>query len=209
MSALNASVRAAFLAAPGFMPEHEGLALHAAAVEAATHGPLLEVGSWCGRSTLLLAAAAAAAGTHVITVDHHRGSEEHQPGEAYHDPSLVDADGHVDTLGTFRGVIASAGMEPHVIAVVAPSAVVGQYWRGPLGMVFIDGGHSETAAQTDYETWAHHIVIGGTLAIHDVFASPRDGGQAPFHVYERALASGSFTEAGRADSLRILRRTAD
>src|SRR5688572_8460283 len=132
----------AFRAAPGFMPEDEGLALYAAAVEVAPLGPLLEIGTWCGRSTLLLAAAAATAGTHVITIDHHRGSEEHQPGWEYHQPELVDPDvGKIDTLPVFRKVLATSGLEQHVIAVVAPAQDVGRYWRAPVGLVFVDGSH--------------------------------------------------------------------
>ena len=202
-------VRARFLAAPGFMPEDEGLALYAAAVEVAALGPLVEIGSYCGRSTLLLAAAAASADTHVVTIDHHRGSEEHQPGWEYHDPALVDpAVGRIDTLPTFRGVIAGSGLEEHVIAVVARAEDIGRYWNVAAGLVFIDGSHTDQSAQRDYETWASHVATGGLLAIHDVFENPEEGGQAPFRAYRRAMESGWFTEEAGCRSLRLLRRTA-
>jgi MMP 1-O-methyltransferase len=207
---LDETVRAAFLAAPGFMPEDEGVALHAAAVGVAHLGPLIEVGSYRGRSTLLLAAAAASAGTHVITIDHHRGSEEHQPGWEYHDPSLVDpAVGLLDTLPSFRQVIATSGLEAHVIAVVGRSTDVGRYWRAPAGLVFIDGSHTDESAQSDYATWSPHVAPGGLLAIHDVFADPDEGGQAPYRAYQRALDSGEFTEVEGQRSLRLLRRVAE
>ena len=200
----------AFRAAPGFMPEDEGLALYAAAVEVAPLGPLVEIGTWCGRSTILLAAAAATAATHVITIDHHRGSEEHQPGWEYHQPELVDPDvGKIDTLPVFRKVLATSGLEQHVIAVVASSQDVGRYWNTPVGMVFVDGSHTDESAQRDYETWAVQVCEGGLLAVHDVFADPDEGGQAPFRMYQRALASGQFTEVGGQRSLRLLRRVAD
>jgi MMP 1-O-methyltransferase len=204
------AVRAAFLAAPGFMPADEGLALYAAAVQVAPLGPLVEVGSYCGRSTLLLAAAAASAGTHVITIDHHRGSEEHQPGWEYHDPTLVDpAVDKIDTLPVFRRVVATSGLEEHVLAVVGRSVDVGRYWSTPAGLVFIDGSHTDESAQSDYATWSPHVAPGGLLAIHDVFAHPDEGGQAPYRAYERALASGLFTEVEGQRSLRLLRRLAD
>lgn len=206
---LDERVRAAFDAAPGFMPEDEGLALYSAAVEAAGLGPLVEIGSYCGRSTLLLAAAAATAGTHVVTIDHHRGSEEHQPGWEYHDPELVDpAVGLIDTLPVFRRVVATSGLEHHVIAVVARAEDVGRYWHQQAGLVFVDGSHTDASAQRDYELWAPHVAPGGVLAVHDVFADPADGGQAPYRVYRRALDSGEFTESGRCRSLRLLRRVA-
>ena len=48
---------------------------------------------------------------------------------------------------------------------------------------------------------------GGALAIHDVFPDPADGGQAPYRIYCRALASGAFTEVAAEGSLRVLERT--
>lgn len=202
---------AAFEAAKGFMPVREGLALHAAATEAGALGlPLLEVGTYCGRSTILLADAAREAGTVAVTVDHHRGSEEQQPGWEYHDPDVVDPDVAVmDTLPTFRRTLFKAGLEDHVIAVVGRSPQVAGVWGTPLGLVFIDGGHTDEHAGGDYEGWAPHVADGGLLVIHDVFPDPEDEftGQAPYRVYLRALASGAFTEVSATDSLRVLRRT--
>ncbi|MEU3963546.1 class I SAM-dependent methyltransferase [Streptomyces buecherae] len=201
---------AAFEAAKGFMPLDEGLALYEAAEEAGARGlPLLEVGTYCGRSTILLAAAAREAGTVVVTVDHHRGSEEQQPGWEYHDPSLVDPRvGLMDTLPTFRRTLHAAGLEGHVIAVVGKSPQVAAVWGGRLGLVFIDGGHTDEHASGDYAGWAPHLAQGGLLVIHDVFPDPADGGQAPYRVYRRALESGAFTEVSDTGSLRVLRRTA-
>ncbi|MBC3988377.1 class I SAM-dependent methyltransferase [Streptomyces sp. AC563] len=201
---------AAFEAAKGFMPLDEGLALYEAAQEAGARGlPLLEVGTYCGRSTILLAAAAREAGTVVVTVDHHRGSEEQQPGWEYHDPSLVDPRVCLmDTLPTFRRTLHAAGLEGHVIAVVGKSPQVAAVWGGRLGLVFIDGGHTDEHASGDYAGWAPHLAQGGLLVIHDVFPDPADGGQAPYRVYRRALESGAFTEVSDTGSLRVLRRTA-
>lgn len=200
---------AAFEAAKGFMPVREGLALYEAAVAAAALGlPLLEVGTYCGRSTILLADAAREAGVAAITVDHHRGSEEQQPGWEYHDPTVVDPEvGLMDTLPTFRRTLYAAGLEDHVIAVVGRSPRVAAAWAGPLGLVFIDGGHTDEHATGDYEGWAPHVAVGGALVIHDVFPDPADGGQAPYRIHQRALASGAFEETSVMDSLRVLRRT--
>ncbi|MEU5423111.1 class I SAM-dependent methyltransferase [Streptomyces sp. NPDC001407] len=192
------------------MPTDEGLALHEAAEAAAATlpHPLLEVGTYCGRSTILLADAARQAGTTVVTVDHHRGSEEQQPGWEYHDPTVVDPEvGRMDTLPTFRRTLHKAGLEEHVIAVVGRSPQVAAVWGAPLGLVFIDGGHTDEHATGDYEGWAPHLAEGGLLVIHDVFADPADGGQAPYRVYRRALASGAFTEVSVTRSLHVLRRT--
>ncbi|TXS29502.1 class I SAM-dependent methyltransferase [Streptomyces sp. ms191] len=201
-------ILSAFEAAKGFMPVKEGLALYEAAAEAAKLGlPLLEVGSYCGRSTILLADVAREAGTVVLTVDHHRGSEEQQPGWEYHDETVVDPEvGLMDTLPTFRRTLHKAGLEDHVIAVVGRSPQVAKVWTGALGFVFIDGGHTDEHATADYKGWAPKVAAGGILVIHDVFPNPEDGGQAPYRIYCRALESGDFEEISVTDSLRVLRR---
>ncbi len=205
-----APVLAAFHAAKGFMPADEGLALYAAAADACQSLalPVLEVGTYCGRSTLLLAEAARQARTLAITVDHHRGSEEQQPGWAFHDPALTDPHtGLTDTLPFFRRTMHLAGLEEHTIAIVGRSARAAALWRAPLAMVFIDGGHTDEHATADFHGWAPHIAAGGVLAIHDVYPDPADGGQAPLRIYRQALNSGSFTDLAAQGSLRILQRT--
>jgi len=194
-------------AARGFMPDDEGLALHRWARERLPHGPVLEVGTYCGKSALYLGAAAREVGGVVFTVDHHRGSEENQAGWEHHEPDLVDpGTGRIDTLPFFRRTVAQAGLEDVVVAVVGESATVASYWRTPLSMLFIDGGHGAEPARADYEGWAPRVMTGGLLAIHDVFPDPADGGRPPYDVYLRALASGAFADAEAVGSLRILTR---
>jgi len=207
---MDPELRKAAEAATGFMPAPEGLALFAAAARYTAKGPVLEVGTYCGKSTIYLAAAARDQGQPVITVDHHHGSEENQPGWEYHDTTLVDPrTGRLDTLPHVRATLAAAGVEEDVIVIVGRSANVARLWRTPLGMLFIDGGHTDVAATTDYESWAPWIAPGGLLAIHDVFPDPADGGQAPYRIYLRATQSGAFTEIPGEGSLRLLERTGD
>jgi predicted O-methyltransferase YrrM len=204
------SFRLAAEQARGFMPADEGLALYETAARYARVGPIAEVGTYCGKSTIYLAAAARQAGQLVVTVDHHRGSEEIQPGWEHHDAELMDpATGRMDSLPFFRATLAAAGLEEHVVAVIGTSADVSRLWRAPLGMLFIDGGHSETSVVTDYEGWAPFVAAGGALAFHDIFPDPADGGQAPYRVYQRALASGGFIEVSVTGSLRVLERTGE
>lgn len=194
-------------AAKGFMPEDEGLLLHRHARERLPHGPVLEVGTYCGKSAIYLAAAAREVGGTVVTVDHHRGSEENQAGWEHHDPTLVDQrTGLMDTLPVFRDTMADAGLEPYVVAVLGQSTTVSSLWRTPLSMLFIDGGHAEEHAQNDYTGWARWVQPGGLLVIHDVFPDPADGGQPPYHVFLRALESGCFEEVETLGSMRVLRR---
>jgi MMP 1-O-methyltransferase len=194
-------------AAKGFMPDDEGLALHAAGRDGGSVGPLLEVGSYCGKSAVYLGAAARAGGTVLFSVDHHRGSEENQAGWEHHDPEVVDPEtGRMDTLPFFRRTIERAGLEDAVVAIVGDSPVIAANWSTPLGLVFVDGGHALDVVLADFEAWSPHVAAGGVLVFHDVFEDPRDGGQAPFEVWKRAVASGLFTPASMTGSLRVLRR---
>jgi predicted O-methyltransferase YrrM len=196
-------------ATPGFMPQDEGTALHEAAVQYLGDGVGVEIGTYCGRSTVYLGAAAKATGGTIVTVDHHHGSEEHQPGWEYHDPSLVDPHtGRLDTVGALRHTLADGDLESHVVAVVGNSPVVASFWRSPASFVFIDGGHSSEAARADYDGWAKWVRIGGALIIHDVFPDPKDGGRPPYEIYCLALESGEFVEKSVTSSLRVLERTA-
>lgn len=210
---MQPAVLAAARAARGFMPPDEGKALNDAAVAATRSvpgAPLLEIGSYCGKSAIYLGAAAKDAGVVLFAVDHHRGSEENQPGWEWHEPDLVDPEvGLIDTLPTFRRTVHAAGLEANVIAVVADSPTLARWWSTPLALLFIDGGHGETPAHRDYELWSPSVAPGGTLAIHDVFPDPADGGRPPYEIYRRALESGDFEELSATGSLRVLRRLAD
>ncbi len=206
---LGEPARSYAVAARGFMPPDEGDALWRAAIEAPTGlGPMLEFGSYCGKSALYLGPAAAARNAVVFSVDHHRGSEENQPGWEWHEPDLVDPEvGLIDTLGVFRRTVHRAGLDDTVIAVVGESTIVARYWSQPLSLLFIDGGHGRDVARRDYEWWTPKVAPGGTLVIHDVFMDPEQGGQAPYdEIYRPALDSGQFVEVSATGSLRVLRR---
>ena len=191
------------------MPDDEGLALYRAGLAAAALGPLLEVGSWCGKSAVYLGDAAEQRGTVLFCVDHHRGSEENQPGWEHHDPELVDPrTARIDTLPWFRRTVEDAALEGTVVAVVGESTRVAAHWRTPLGLVFVDGGHGRGPAHADYEAWSPLVAPGGLLAVHDVFENPADGGRPPYEIWCRAVESGAFEPVPglAAGSLRVLRR---
>ncbi|OBB48552.1 MULTISPECIES: class I SAM-dependent methyltransferase [unclassified Mycobacterium] len=192
----------------GFMPYDEGRALFDAAVKYLGDGIGVEIGTYCGKSTVLLGAAAQQTGGVIYTVDHHHGSEEHQPGWEYHDESMVDpVTGLFDTLPTARHTLDAAGLDDHVVAIVGRSPVVARGWRTSLRFLFIDGGHTEEAAQRDFDGWAKWVEVGAALVIHDVFPNPDEGGQAPFHIYQRALNTNHFREVSATGSMRVLERT--
>jgi predicted O-methyltransferase YrrM len=191
----------------GFLAADEAQALYEHALQSCAAGPVLEIGSYCGKSTICLGLACQRKGSALFALDHHRGSEEHQLGEMFHDPELYDdTAAAMDSFREFRRNIRAAGLEDVVVPIVAGSELAARHWNTPLGMVFIDGGHSLEAALTDYRCWAPHVARGGVLAIHDLFADAHLGGQAPYAVYRMALASGLFESIDQVSSLGLLRR---
>ena len=196
--------------ARGFMPPDEGRALHHHALDVAVDGPFLEVGSYCGKSTVYLGAAAESRGRLLFARAPPRGAEENQPGWEWHEPDLVDpTTGNIDTLPHFRRTIGEAGLEETVVALVGDSPRVAEAWSTPLSLLFIDGGHGAEPAHRDYEGWVPRLAVGGTLLIHDVFPDPVDGGRPPYEIWCRAVGSGAFDEVDAVGSLRVLRRTAE
>ncbi len=190
----------------GFLHSEEGAALYAAAHRQAGHGTCVEIGSYCGKSTVYLGTACQKAGGLLVAIDHHRGSEENQPGEEYFDPDLADPAGGMSSLAYFRDTLSRAGLEDCVVPVLARAELAARVIDGPISFVFIDGGHSMAAAMADYRNWATRVMPGGLLAIHDVFPNPADGGRPPFEIYKLAVNSGLFEEIDAVHSLRLLRR---
>jgi len=193
----------------GYLEENEGKALYEYALAVSRSGPCLEIGSYCGKSAVYLGTACRETGNVLFCIDHHRGSEEQQPGETYFDPAVFDCHTfHIDTFPYFRRTLAMAGLENTVVPLVCRSKLAARAWKTPLGLVFIDGGHSCQAVKTDYDIWHQHILPGGYLLIHDIFQYPAQGGQAPYDVYQHAVSSGNFKEESMVGTLGVLRKTA-
>jgi len=191
----------------GFLDADEGRCLYEIALEASRRGPCLEIGSYCGKSTVYIGRACKTNNGILFSIDHHRGSEEQQPGQAYFDPELFDSkSGRMDTFREFRKTIEKAGIEDTVVAMVCRSDVAARLWATPLSMVFIDGGHSKKATLTDYDCWSRHIIPGGYLLIHDIFKDPTEGGQAPYQIYNLACSNGQFDPLPMIKTLGVLQR---
>ena len=189
----------------GFLDPIEGEALYLYAKQYVRNDPCLEIGSYCGKSSVYLGSAVKENGQKLYSIDHHKGSEEQQPGEEYFDSDLINAEGNgIDTLPFFLETIEKSKLDKFVIPIVSTSEEAYQDFTLNFDMVFIDGGHSEKAAQKDYELWSQRITKGGLLAIHDVFPNPEDGGRPPYNIYRRALESGNFKKLEMIKTLGLL-----
>ena len=196
-----------FAKVKGFLDEIEGEALYRFARKSSRRGPCLEIGSYCGKSTLYIGTACKENKGILFSIDHHRGSEEQQPGEEYFDPDLFDRQtNQVDTFRAFRKTLSLADLEDTVVPLVCRSEIAAQAWNTGLSFVFIDGGHALETVKTDYLLWSKHLMPGGYLLFHDIFTNPDEGGQAPFEIYKLALNSGDYEEASMIKTLGVLRR---
>ncbi len=191
----------------GFMDDAEAQRLYEEAQKASQLGPVLEIGSYCGKSAVIIGTACRENDAILFSIDHHRGSEEQQKGEEYFDPELFDEKTHrVNTFPFFLETLANAGLGETVVPIVTTSAVAGKMWNTPLAMVFIDGGHSLEAAREDFLTWSPFLMPKGLLVIHDIFHDPAKGGQAPRLVYEQALATGDYHPLDMTKTLGVLEK---
>ena len=189
------------------MDPEEGECLNRIALKASKKGPIVEIGSYCGKSSIYIGEACKKNNSLLYAIDHHTGSEENQIGWEYHDKELFDSEtGKINTFPEFRKNIRNFDLENFVIPIVSDSILVAKFWTINLSMVFIDGGHSEKAAFDDFNNWSEKIMKDGFLAIHDVFPNPKDGGRPPYDVYLSALNSGNFEDYETVKSLKILKK---
>ena len=187
----------------GFMPKHEGIALTKWSEKFSSIGPIMEIGSYCGKSAIYLSKGAILNDQLVYTIDHHFGSEEHQIKEEYFDSEIFDyKNQRVNTLPLLIKNINKIQVK-NIVPIVSNSVDVASKWNAKLGMVFIDGGHSFKAANNDYVSWSTKIKKNGALVIHDIFENPDEGGQAPFEIFQKALKN-NFEVYERVDTLACL-----
>ena len=191
----------------GFMPSHEGLALTKWAEEFSHYGPALEIGTFGAKSALYIAAGSSILNQLVYTIDHHSGSEEHQLGEEYFDPEIYDEKlGRVNTVPLMQSNLQQFDESKWVVPILANANSVAPSWGIELGLLFIDGSHTEISAMNDYDNWRSKLHSKGALVIHDIYEKPEDGGQAPYLIYQKALEEG-FQLYERVDTIVCLTKT--
>lgn len=190
----------------GWLHPAEGPKLREYAKQAAVAGkrfPMAEIGGYAGKSACWLGSAARDRAVLFFSIDWHRGSPEMAEGRECHHPEMVGRDGVFDSLPHFRANIRKAGLEDTVVPVAGNSIDVGECWRTPLSLLFIDGGHDAKTVATDYELWRDKVVPGGYLLFHDVTIPEIDA------VAQRAIQPDyptHFEMIEQVDSLRVLRR---
>ena len=191
----------------GFLNDKEAKKLQELFLNVHHLGSVLEIGTYCGKSTLNFAVVARKIDGLIYTVDHHTGSEEHQLGEEYHDEDLYDRRlEKFNTLPEFLQNLRLSNLGKYIIPILGKSSEASKTFSETISLLFIDGGHSHEAALSDYNSWKEKICSGGLLVIHDVFPNPQDGGRPPFEIYSEAQNSKQFEDLGIYKTLGILKK---
>ena len=188
----------------GFLEEEEGIALYEACKNSFRNGKCVEVGSYCGKSACYIGFACKKVGSKLFSIDHHKGSEEQQFGEEYFDEEIYDfSKKQVDTLPMFLSNIKKFNLEDYIEPLVMTSIDASYHVPDDLDMIFIDGSHTFESALSDYSHWMPKLRPGGILAIHDIYDTEEEGGQAPKEIFLKALTDG-FKLKERVKSLVLL-----
>ena len=191
----------------GFLDLNEGIALYEEVKRVSENNFCVEIGSYCGKSTCFIGQACKENKSKLITIDHHKGSEEQQLGELYFDAEVYDEKlGRVNTLPLLIKNLAKSDIEDVVKPLVMDSISASKIVENNADLIFIDGSHTFESAESDYELWKNKIKKGGTLAIHDVYDSEDEGGQAPNKIFKQSLNEG-FNFMKRVKSLVLLQKS--
>lgn len=185
----------AFEAIPGFLAPEEGQALYRAAKLWPGLGPVVEVGSFKGRSTCWLAQGVKDRGQGIVlAVDHFQGSAEHQNLDEVKSGQL---------LSNFALNLASAGLLPYInILPMHSGRAATIYAQRPARLIFIDASHDEGSVSDDYYAWEDHLLPFAGVAFHDV--GPWDG---PTRLYDKLTREYRLREIASVGTLRIAART--
>ena len=191
----------------GFLDLNEGIALYEEVKRVSKNNFCVEIGSYCGKSTCFIGQACKENKSKLITIDHHKGSEEQQLGELYFDAEVYDEKlGRVNTLPLLEKNLAKFDLEDVVKPLVMDSISASKIVENNADLIFIDASHTFESAESDYELWKNKIKKGGTLAIHDVYDSEDEGGQAPNKIFKESLNEG-FNFIKRVKSLVLLQKS--
>jgi predicted O-methyltransferase YrrM len=174
----------------GWLSDDQVARLHAAAQRLPAGGRIVEIGSFRGRSTVVLARGAPQA-AEVVAIDPHAGN----------DRGPRELDGYAEEASedhaAFVANLEAAGVRDHVRHVRARSDDARGDVTGPIDVLYIDGAHRYVPARDDLRRWGSGVPDGGTLLIHDAFSSVG----VTLALVRTMFTSPRFAYVGRSRSL--------
>jgi predicted O-methyltransferase YrrM len=179
----------------GWMTDPQARRLWDAARAVPSGGRIAEIGSFRGRSTIVLAKAARD-DVEIVAIDPHGGADR-GPNEYDPDRALGDAD-----HATFHGNLERAGVQRRVRHVRRPSQEALGDVAAPIDLLYIDGAHRYRFAKPDIERWGPRVRDGGTLLIHDSYNAVG----VMLAQIRLLFLSSHFRYVGRSGSLAEYRR---
>lgn len=147
----------------GWLTNNEALLLFQIAKHLQSEGQIVEIGSWKGKSTIVLALGHMQSGKrgYVWSVDPHQGSitlgKKHQG----------------NTFKEFETNILDAHVQNYVKAIVSTSANAANRWKKPIRLLFIDGLHDYQHVAADIAYWSSWVVTDGVIVFHDAFCGEK------------------------------------
>lgn len=174
---------------PGFLGDNEArfLALLAACTPA--DGLIVEIGSFKGKSTVLLGSVAAQCGLgRIVAIDPHTSPSPTDPGLPPGTSSFEE----------FSAALGSAKLEGQVEVHRTFSREVAKGWDRPIRLLWIDGEHTYKGAKEDFDMFSPFLASGGVVALHDALHAF----EGPIRVFiEEILRSDRFGAAGFVQSI--------
>jgi hypothetical protein len=186
---------AAVAGVEGWMTDAQAQRLWDRACSVAGGGRIVEIGSFRGRSTIVLARAATP-DVEVVAIDPHAGNDRGpQEIEGFVDEAEEDHD-------VFHANLRAAGVDDRVRHVRRFSDDALGDVEGPIDLLYIDGAHRYGPALADIRRWGARVAPGGTLLIHDSFSSIG----VTLALLRSMVTSGEFRYVGRSTSMAEYRR---
>ena len=178
----------------GWMSPGQAATLYDAARRCPPDGTIVEIGSFQGRSTIVLASAAPP-GVAVVAIDPHAGNDR--------GPQEIDgfAEEAEDDNATFLANLERAGVADRVRHVRMFSDAALAEVSEPIDVLYIDGAHRYAPARDDIRDWGARVGDGGTMLIHDSFSSIG----VTLAILRELLLGGRFRYVGRSRSMTIYR----
>lgn len=154
----------------------------------AAKGVMVEIGSYRGRTTLILADGARYTGNILYAIDPHEAISEAHEGGAVFQPA--DNVAYMHNVADYGDVVKTINL---------PSEMVAQIWSGAIWLLFIDGSHVYEDVKRDFEDWSPFVT--GFIAMHDTTTI-----EDVARVLAEVIASGEWEIVDRADSTTVLKR---